>query len=350
MHSTQKATTSGRKGGAVRTQAYSINKLVIVIVTYQRQELLDLLFDSLTKLTEQPWRIVVIDNENSDNTRQMAEDLNTNLVRKWGSTSKDAQGGTSRVVYAPQKDNLGGAGGFSEGVRIAYELGAEWFWIMDDDVMVLPDAINKLSQWTEQHEVIQGSRYDYDGGPFYWQYQFLISLGIPNPIAPSSFGPAGYRVTNTLCFEGGLIKRSVVQKIGLPDARFFIYWDDTIYGYLASKVTNPIVIEDVVIRRTREIDNWNICGIRQLNSTSDTNRYYIMRNRGYMARYFMAYGDYRPHLFVLGTLATFAKEILRLISVDRSHLCSGMVKLIKGWRDSHKLLHDPNWKPMPSLV
>ena len=57
------------------------------------------------------------------------------------------------------------------------------------------------------------------------------------------------------------------------------------YGYRASKVTNPIVVPDVVLRRTREIGNWDIAGVRQLNSTSDMNRYHIMRNRGYMARY-----------------------------------------------------------------
>ncbi|MDE8486338.1 hypothetical protein PCJ37_28495, partial [Klebsiella pneumoniae] len=78
--------------------------------------------------------------------------------------------------------------------------------------------------------VIQGSRFDYDGGPFYWQYDFIVPLGIPNPIAPAAFGPAGYRVMDTLCFEGGLFNRRVVTEIGLPDPRFFIYWDDTMYG------------------------------------------------------------------------------------------------------------------------
>ena len=240
-------------------------------------------------------------------------------------------------------------GGFSAGVAKAYELGAAWFWVMDDDVAVLPDAIAKLSKWTDKHEVIQGSRFDYDGGPFYWQYDFIVPLGIPNPIAPAAFGPAGYRVMDTLCFEGGLFNRRVVTEIGLPDPRFFIYWDDTMYGYRASKVTNPIVVPDVILRRTREIGNWDIAGVRQLNSTSDMNRYHIMRNRGYMARYFMTYGDFRPLVFGLGTVLTAAKEVIRLVMVDREHLKTGLVQIAKGWWDSRKLMHDPTWKPMPSL-
>lgn len=38
------------------------------------------------------------------------------------------------------EENTGGAGGFSAGVERAFELGAEWFWVMDDDVAVEPTA------------------------------------------------------------------------------------------------------------------------------------------------------------------------------------------------------------------
>ena len=327
----------------------NIDRLAIVVVTYKRQELLATLFASIERLTVAPWRVVIVDNEHADRTRDMVEAFGERLDRQWGTTIADATGNESRVVYAPQSDNLGGSGGFSAGVRTAYELGAEWFWVMDDDVAVEPDGIAKLAKWTDRHDVIQGSRYDYDGGPFYWQYRFIVPLGIPDPIAPAAFGRAGYRVMNTLCFEGGLFRRRVVERIGLPDPRFFIYWDDTMYGYLASKVTNPIVVPDVVLRRTREIGNWDIAGLRQLNSTSDVNRYHIMRNRGYMARYFMTYGDFRPFLFGLGTIATAAKEIIRLVMVDRGHVRTGLVQIARGWWDSRKLMRDGDWRPMPPL-
>ena len=298
----------------------TIDKLALIVTTYKRQQLLETLFDSILALEQAPWRIVIVDNEQSDQTADMVAAFAGKVTGQWGTTVADQSGNEERVVYAPQTENLGGAGGFSAGVAKAYELGAAWFWVMDDDVAVLPDAIAKLSKWTDKHEVIQGSRFDYDGGPFYWQYDFIVPLGIPNPIAPAAFGPAGYRVMDTLCFEGGLFNRRVVTEIGLPDPRFFIYWDDTMYGYRASKVTNPIVVPDVILRRTREIGNWDIAGVRQLNSTSDMNRYHIMRNRGYLARYFMTYGDFRPLVFGLGTVLTAAKEVIRLVMVDRELL------------------------------
>jgi rhamnopyranosyl-N-acetylglucosaminyl-diphospho-decaprenol beta-1,3/1,4-galactofuranosyltransferase len=338
--------TEGRVGEKIR----GMDKLAIVIVTYKRQKLLRGLFDSILKSTKAPWRIVITDNENSDETRSIVSHFSQQVDDQWGQTDPDRDAGTHRVVYQKMERNEGGSGGFAAGVATAYRLGAQWFWIMDDDVAILSQGIERLDKWVKRgHQVIQGQRYNYDGTPFYWQYHFIIPLGIPDPIAPSGFGPAGYKVMDTACFEGGLFSRKVVSQIGLPDRRFFIYWDDTVYGYLASKVTNPIIVPDFVMRRTREINHWDIAGVRKLNSTSDMNRYHIMRNRGFMARYFMVHGDYRPMCFGFGTFLTFCKEVIRIVMVDHS-FSTGLRALISGWWASRKILHDPNWKPMPPLA
>jgi len=78
-------------------------------------------------------------------------------------------------------------------------------------------------------------------------------------------------------------------------------------------------------------------------------RYYITRNRGYIARYFQVHGDYNPVLFGVGTALTFAKEIIRLILVDRAHFSSGLSRLIKGWKDARLIYKDATWRPQPPL-
>lgn len=105
-----------------------IDKLAIVVVTYKRQELLANLFDSMTELTATPWRIVIVDNENSRETEAMCAAFNERLANLWGIDTEqpDAQGGTDRNIYAPQLENGGGAGGFSAGTKCAYDLGAQW--------------------------------------------------------------------------------------------------------------------------------------------------------------------------------------------------------------------------------
>ena len=73
------------------------------------------------------------------------------------------------------------------------------------------------------------------------------------------------------------IHRDIVGRIGLPDPRFFIYWDDQTYGWLASRITTSVIVNEFVLRRTREIKQWDM-GIRHMNASSNAYRYYIMRN------------------------------------------------------------------------
>jgi glycosyltransferase involved in cell wall biosynthesis len=317
------------------------NSLAIVVVTYKRQELLTTLFDSLLDQNKLPAHIVIVDNENSHATKTLVEDLNANLE-------------FTRLHYLPQDENLGGAGGFSKGVEFAFNLGVQWLWLMDDDVKMLPNAVEKLEPWLEtavekEHRVLQVRRLNFDNSEFYWQYHFVLSLGIPNPFAPSAFGAyEKSRDMNTACFEGGVFHRSIVSENGLPDPRFFIYWDDTVYGYLASKITNPLLINDICLQRTRALEHIKLGTVRKLNSTSDVTRYYIMRNRGFIAQYFKIKGDYNAFMFALGTALTFVKEFIRLF-ITKS-VRTGFPRLVAGLRDGRKIRKDKGFRPMPPLL
>ena len=330
-----------------------MRRAAIVIVTFKRQELLAGLLESVLALSEAPWRVVVVDNEDSAETARIVADFAARADALWGATTDDpdASGGISRALYVGMETNTGGSGGFSEGVRRAFELGAEWFWVMDDDVRVDPDGLATLARWSAEAQAVMGQRRDFDGGHFYWQYRFWPRLCIYNPVSRDRWRPGErYKLANALCFEGGFFSRGVVEKIGVPDARFFIYFDDALYGYLASKVTPVYYVPDYVLSRSREVANQGIGSVRQLNSTSDMTRYYITRNRGYLARYARLHGDYSAVGFAVGTLLTFAKELVRLLVVDRAHLGSGLRRLAAGQRDARKILHDPAWEPMPPLA
>ncbi len=320
-----------------------MEKAAIIIVTYRRQELLDKLLQSLLFLQEAPWRVFIIDNEASPETEQLVE-VYRHLVDE-GLTAAPWDAGADTFVYAPQAENTGGAGGFACGVSLAYQAGAEWFWLMDDDVVVLPEALGILGRWAPRFDAVQGSRLDFDGGPFWWQYRFIPALGVYNPLAPSGFGPQGWKPANALCFEGACISRRVVDGIGLPDARFFLYWDDCIYGYLASRRFRVAVIQDVILQRTKDIPHWEVSGVRQLNASSDRTRFYVMANRGHMANYLKQEGMFLPWGFALGTLASFAKETIRLAAVERGHLGSGIKSLVEGWQESRRIMVDPLWEP-----
>jgi len=305
----------------------------IAVVTYNRSGLLTKLLESIAVMDPQPGHVVIVDNASSDDTTQVVESFRDRI-------------GT-QLVYRRLDENTGGSGGFSEGVRVAYELGSTWIWLMDDDVEVLPDGLAKMGTWAPRFKSIQGRRYDFDGSEFYWQYRVAEPLAIPIPFAPSGFDESGYKEMNSGCFEGMFIHRDIVERIGLPDPRFFIYWDDQTYGWLASRITTSVIVNEFVLRRTREIKQWDM-GIRHMNASSNAYRYYIMRNRAIIKRYYRSLGVYNPVLFGLGTTLTFGKELIRLLFVERT--VRGTSHLFRGLRDGRKIARDAAWKPMPPLV
>ena len=305
----------------------------IVAVTFNRSGLLSRLLTSIGEMDPKPGHVVVIDNASSDDTTQVVESFRERI-------------GTE-LVYRRLETNTGGSGGFSAGMQTAYEFGSEWIWLMDDDVEVIPDGLAKMGRWSRRFRSIQGRRYDFDGSEFYWQYRIAARMGIPIPFAPAEFDASGYKEMNSGCFEGMFIHRDIVQQIGLPDPRFFIYWDDQVYGWLASRITTSVIVNEFVLRRTREIKQWDM-GVRHMNASSDAYRYYIMRNRALIKQYYRSVGFYRPVPFAVGTVLTFIKELIRLVVVERT--ARGTSHLFRGLRDGRTISRDRSWMPMPPLV
>ena len=304
----------------------------IAVVTYNRSALLTRLLESVVRMDPKPGHVVIVDNASTDDTTELVESFRERL-------------GTD-LVYRRLETNTGGSGGFSEGMRVAYELGSTWIWLMDDDVEIIPNGLARMGHWAPRFKSIQGRRYDFDGSEFYWQYRVAEPLGIPIPFAPAGFNDSGFKVMNSGCFEGMFIHRDIVGQIGLPDPRFFIYWDDQLYGWLASRKTTSVIVDEFVLRRTREIKQWDM-GIRHMNASSNAYRYYIMRNRAHIKRYYRSLGVYNPVLFGAGTALTFVKELIRLFFVERTG--RGTSNLFRGLRDGRAIARDASWRPMPAL-
>jgi len=334
-----------------------------IIVTFKRQELLKLLLNSFADVGEEPDAYIIVDNERSEETAE--------LVERFMATT------TKRVIYAPQEHNGGGAGGFHAGAKIAYDNGFDWIWLMDDDVAVVPGALQRLRFWMDRtdHDLqngvpfdqtsgaIQGQRIAEDGTLFSWQHRMLPRLAIPNPAkvisapAVTTSGPidADIPITSShycrqmslLTFEGCIFRRELIEKIGLPDSRYFIALDDTTYGYLASLVTKPIETNDLVLRRTKPLQYLDLPMGRKLSNSSDLAHYYLVRNRGYLGNYIRHAGVLNKGGFAIGTLLALGVEVTRLaMSNDR---LTGAKDIIRGLMDCFKVMHEKDWEPTSLL-
>src|SRR5436305_13406805 len=101
-------------------------KVCAVVVTHNRKALLRQSLAALGSQTVPPDRILVIDNASADGTSGMVS------------------GAFPHAELVRLERNVGGAGGFHEGMRRAHETGADWIWLMDDDTIAAEDALEAL--------------------------------------------------------------------------------------------------------------------------------------------------------------------------------------------------------------
>lgn len=209
-----------------------------VVVTYNRKDLLRKCLQSLLQQTRPLDCILIVDNASTDGTREILEREFPNLSR------------------LPLKTNTGGAGGFKAGMEWAYREGYEWIWVMDDDIELVPECLETMLSWQHVGDVIQ-VRKQMPWGPLIWEAIWDASAASAiTYIRDLSFANGKKWTAVQYCnFEGALIRRIVIERAGLPDERYFMVNDDTIYGYIASLYTSVIYVDYIGILKKAAVQN-----------------------------------------------------------------------------------------------
>jgi GT2 family glycosyltransferase len=183
----------------------------VVVVTYNRRSLLRECLAAIFAQTAKPGLLVIVDNASTDGT--------DSVVAGFPSTAD------TTVVFERLETNSGGAGGFSHGLATALQRGAEWTWMMDDDAAPHPDALAELLAVADDPSCIYGST-AVNGVHTSWTTTMPGPPVLRTDLAAEV--PAKARV-ESLPFLGFLVHRGLVERIGLPDAGFFIAADDIEY-------------------------------------------------------------------------------------------------------------------------
>ena len=245
---------------------------VAVVVTFNRKLLLCETLDALLAQKGPLRSIIIVDNASTDGTPE--------LLREKGYLDQE------RLEYLRLAKNTGGAGGFHEGLKRAYEEKFEWVWLMDDDVVPVPAALEKMLSYSNISKCIQACKIYEEGDSEGWeQWARIERSGARVP----SKGPdhPDYIIAQTGCFEGMLIHHDVISQIGLPDKRFFIGGDDVAYGYLASKQTQVIFLREACfVKKLRKIgDRRLVARLRDRFDNRRSSRFYFLSVRNELLLY-----------------------------------------------------------------
>ncbi|AFO93619.1 glycosyltransferase (plasmid) [Phaeobacter inhibens] len=215
------------------------SSLAAVIVTYNRLDKLKRVIAALQAQTCLPERVFVIDNASTDET---------------GSWLTQLQQDDPRFQHVRLPENIGGAGGFYEGARVAYEEGYDYIWFSDDDAYPDPNAIELLLTGIKDFEARFTWRPSFACSAVKWTNGDLCEMNTPSTVWdwPRFYSPeTPYFLVGSCSFVSVLVPRWAIQKHGFPIKEYFIWYDDAEYTQRIAKsypgiyCPNSVVVHDV---------------------------------------------------------------------------------------------------------
>jgi hypothetical protein len=145
----------------------------------------------------------------------------------------------SQVKLIVNEENLGGSGGFNTGLRAALKEGYEYLYCLDNDVLVDENAMGELVAFLDTHKDsgMAGSRvYNMEDPSTIQQFGQIVDFKTYCTEAKflgktdaDNIPDVEYSDAVAACSL--MVRRSLIEKIGLMPEENFLYWDDTEWGY-----------------------------------------------------------------------------------------------------------------------
>jgi|GEM_PF-3486856 len=245
-------------------------KVIATVLTHNRKELLLQTLEGLLSQTRPLDRIIIVDSVSTDGTYDE--------LKAKGILDRKA------VKYERLDSNKGPSGGFAEGVTRSLAEGATWVWILDDDIVPKEDCLEELLEHKDISHLICPNR-EGKTVPF-----FNPAVGLTTHHKNLSYEYGKELVfANTGSFEGMLVHKEVVSKIGVPDERFFQVGGDMVYGFEASLYTNVLHVKEAFIHRL----------LPEKKPVNSRRAYLFMRNQFLVKEHLKKHGLFRAGLFYL---------------------------------------------------
>ena len=197
------------------------DRVVAIVVTYNRQQMLLECLQALGRQTHAPAGVLVVDNASNDGTEE--------LVTGGGAAPE------LDLSYLRLRRNGGGAEGFHYGVKHALDRDADWLWLMDDDCEPLPDCLERLLASGSAADpatavvcptVVSGEDRLLPLNRLVRARRLVRSPLIP--LAPERYEQPEVAI-DTASFVGPLIRSEAARRAGLPLREVFIRYDDIEY-------------------------------------------------------------------------------------------------------------------------
>jgi GT2 family glycosyltransferase len=231
----------------------------VILNTNRRQDTLECL-DSLAANGYEHHSIIVLDNASTDGSADAIRSVHPGV----------------RVL--PLSQNFGYAGNNNVGIEAALAGGADWVFVLNEDTILAPDCLARLVEAGERDErigIVGPMVYHHNeqnviqsaGGKLSRDWT-AFHLG-ENALDEGQF--AGTHPVDWISGCAILVRRSVIEDVGMIDARYFYFWEETEWCLRAGRAGWKIV-------HVPEAKLWHK-GVQRDYRPKPTVTYYATRNR-----------------------------------------------------------------------
>jgi GT2 family glycosyltransferase len=299
-----------------------------VTVAYNAEERLPRHFESLLGQTRPLQEIIVVDNASTDRTASL-------LAERF-----------PHITVLRMSENLGMAGGWAAGLSYAaLEKGHDWVWSFDNDSVPQEDTLKTLLEGKRSLNEMQaevgilaplpihrktGMCYP----PYLWRDGFVKAS---SEVLQQRVWFADFVITS-----GCMVRRDVVEKIGLPRGDFFMDFVDIEYclrarshGYKIAFVNNAQLGHEIGNSRMVRLGRFSRMWINE----PPWRNYYYARNLTYIG--WWIYPEFKIKKFVLKYLMKVAGGTLLFSS--RKLAC--LMKMAQGLLDGYRGRLGPRFRP-----
>jgi len=239
-------------------------KFTIVIVTYNRLELLKECIQSAFNQTLRPYKVVVVDNASTDGT---------------GVYLAEQEKIFDNLIVDTSPSNLGGAGGFHRGLEVASLESSDWVVLIDDDAMLCSEYLETIAKYSSLMPNVKAfSGTVMTDGVVITDHRKRIYKGWhghEEKVSEVEYKQDSFEY-DLSSFCGITIHQSIIDAIGLPMKDFFIWCDDTEYSLRIRKETSIVNINSIWLNHKTKL---NSVSVSEYSSRLNWKRYYGFRNK-----------------------------------------------------------------------
>ncbi len=234
-----------------------------VIPAYNCKEPLANCLEVVRRQTRPVSEIIVVDNASTDGTGEMIQE-------RFGGS----------VTYVRLPENLGGAGGFDHGMRLAYEHGHDWIWCLDSDAVPSEGTLEGLlsAECSTQMPIVAKTSIfrDPQTGCFYPSGTFrrAKNVDIPRAVWEGKTIPVDNASLGCL-----LVSADAARRAGFIQKELFIFADDYFFSRELKSFGEIVQVGTVVVSHPSNSGRYTIRWGRPRAPAEDYWRaYYGFRN------------------------------------------------------------------------